>query len=253
MSRTMKIMTLNLNFCESKHGRWPVRRELIAQAIRQHGPDIIAFQAVRKDPGSEDGKDQAAQLADRLPEFKHVVFIAAAQHADGRQDGSALLSRFPLEKVEHHVLSMGIEPPHEAEDPARRIILCARLTSPPIAIFNSHYSWVSIQAASNLQEALAYMRQIGGAALLVGDLNTVSESDLMRRLAADGWTDVWAYLRPQDAGYTFESNAPDKRIDYVWARQELLSSLREIDVVKEKPNADGARLSDHLGLVVTLA
>jgi endonuclease/exonuclease/phosphatase (EEP) superfamily protein YafD len=96
------------------------------------------------------------------------------------------------------------------------------------------------------------MRQIGGAALLVGDLNTVSESDLMRRLAADGWTDVWAYLRPQDAGYTFESNAPDKRIDYVWARQELLSSLREIDVVKEKPNADGARLSDHLGLVVTL-
>ena len=249
----MKIMTLNLNFCENKHGHWPVRRDLIAQAIRQHGPDIIAFQAVRQDPASEDGKDQAAQLADRLPEFKHVVFIAAAQHANGRQDGSALLSRFPLEKVEHHVLSMGIEPPHEAEDPARRIILCARLTSPPIAIFNSHYSWVSIQAASNLQEALAYMRQIGGAALLVGDLNTVSESDLMRRLAADGWTDVWAYLRPQDAGYTFESNAPDKRIDYVWARQELLSSLREIDVVKEQPNTDGARLSDHLGLVVTLA
>jgi endonuclease/exonuclease/phosphatase family metal-dependent hydrolase len=253
MSRTMKVMTLNLNFCESKHGRWPIRRELIAQAIRQHGPDIIAFQAVRKDPANEGGKDQAAQLADRLPEFKYAVFIAAAQHADGRQDGSALLSRCPLEKVEHHVLSMGIEPPHEAEDPARRIILCARLTSPPIAIFNSHYSWVSTQAASNLQEALDYMRQIGGAALLVGDLNTVPESDLMRRLAANGWTDVWAYLRPQDTGYTFESNVPDKRIDYVWARQELLSSLRAIDVVREQPNADGARLSDHLGLVVTLA
>jgi endonuclease/exonuclease/phosphatase (EEP) superfamily protein YafD len=97
------------------------------------------------------------------------------------------------------------------------------------------------------------MRQIGGAALLVGDLNTVPESDLMRRLAANGWTDVWAYLRPQDTGYTFESNVPDKRIDYVWARQELLSSLRAIDVVREQPNADGARLSDHLGLVVTLA
>lgn len=61
MPFTMKIMTLNLNFCESQHGRWPARRELIAQAIRQHGPDIIAFQAVRKDPASEDGKDQAAQ------------------------------------------------------------------------------------------------------------------------------------------------------------------------------------------------
>lgn len=91
-----------------------------------------------------------------------------------------------------------------------------------------------------------------GPALLVGDLNTVPDSDLMRRLTADGWTDVWTYLRPQDAGYTFESNAPDKRIDYVWARQELLSSLKAMDVVKEPQNADGARLSDHVGLVVTL-
>lgn len=248
----MKIMTLNLNFCESKHGRWPVRRELIAQAIRQHAPDIIAFQAVRKDPASEDGKDQAAQLADRLPEFKHVVFAAAARHGDGRQDGSAFLSRVPFEQVQHHALSLGIEPPHEAEDPATRVILFARLTCPPLSIFNSHYSWVSPQAASNLQEALNYMRQVDGPALLVGDLNTVPNSDLMRRLTAEGWTDVWAYLRPQDAGYTFESNAPDKRIDYVWARRELLPSLRAINVVKEEPNAAGARLSDHLGLVVTL-
>jgi endonuclease/exonuclease/phosphatase (EEP) superfamily protein YafD len=97
------------------------------------------------------------------------------------------------------------------------------------------------------------MRQIEGPALLVGDLNTVPDSELMRRLAAEGWTDVWTYLRPQDAGYTFESHAPDKRIDYVWARRDLVSSLRAIDLVQEKPNADGARLSDHLGLVVTLA
>jgi len=248
----MKVMTLNLNFCESKHGRWPARRELIVEAIRQHAPDIVAFQAVRKEPENENGKDQAAQMADRLPEFKHVVFVAAAQHGDGRQDGSAFLSRFPFEQVHHRALSLGIEPPHGAEDPATRIILFARLTSPTLSIFNSHYSWGYPQAASNLQEALSYMRQIDGPALLVGDLNNVPDSDLMRRLAAEGWTDVWAYLRPHDAGYTFESHAPDKRIDYVWATRCLLSSLRAIDVVKEKPSSSGARLSDHLGLIVTL-
>jgi len=249
----MKIMTLNLNFCERKHGPWPIRRELIAQAIRQHDPDIIAFQAVQKDPEREDGKDQAAQLADRVPEFKHVAFVASAQHGNGRQDGSAFLSRVPFAQIEHHVLRVGVEPSHEAEDSARRLILFVRLTSPALSLFNSHYSWVYRQAASNLQEALNYMRQVGGPALLVGDLNTVPGSDLMQRLSAEGWTDVWAYLRPQDTGYTFESHAPDKRIDYVWARQDLLPSLRAIDLVKEQPNADGARLSDHLGLVVTLA
>ena len=248
----MKIMTLNLNFFERKHGPWPIRRELIAQAIQQHGPDIVAFQAVQKDPEREDGKDQAAQLADRLPEFKHVAFVAAAQHGEGRQDGSAFLSRIPFERIEHRVLRLGIEPSHQVEDPARRIIMFARLASPALSLFNSHFSWVYRQAASNLEEGLTYMRQIGGPALLVGDLNNTPDSDLMQRLTAEGWTDVWAYLRPRDPGYTFESHAPDKRIDYIWARGDLGPSLKAIDLVKEQSNAQGARLSDHLGLVVTL-
>lgn len=248
----MKIMTLNLNFCEGKHGPWPIRRELIAQAIRQYGADILAFQAVQRNPGREDGKDQAVQLADRLPEFKHLAFVAAARHGDGTEDGSAFLSRIPFEQIDHRLLKLGVEPTDDIEDPATRIVVFARLASPTLSLFNSHYSWGYRQAAANVHEALTYMRQIPGPALILGDLNTVPDSDLMQQFTADGWTDVWAYLRPHDAGYTFESHAPDKRIDYVWARGDLLPSLSAIDLVKEQPNADGARLSDHLGLIVTL-
>jgi endonuclease/exonuclease/phosphatase family metal-dependent hydrolase len=248
----MTIMTLNLNFCESKHGPWPVRKELILQAVARHAPDLLAFQAVRKDPASEDGKDQAAQLAERLPEFTHVAFVAATRRADGAEDGSAFASKVPFAKVDHHLLSLGIVPPEEAEDRARRIIVHARIDAPPLSIFNSHYSWVYAQAASNVDEALTYMGETHGPALLVGDLNTMPESDLMQRLTAAGWTDVWAHLRPHDPGYTFESNRPDRRIDYVWGRSEALSWITAIDVVKEQPNGSGARLSDHLGLVVSL-
>ena len=247
----MKIMTLNLNFCESKHGPWSVRRELIVRTVGQHAPDVLAFQAVRKDPAREGGKCQATQLAERLSEFKHVAFVAATRHADGAEDGSAFLSKVPF-AVDHYLLSVGIVPPQEAEDGARRIILHARIESPPLSIFNSHYSWVYPQAISNVNEALLYMGETPGPALLVGDLNTVPESDLMRRLAAQGWTDVWAHLRPHDPGYTFESNAPDRRIDYVWARPRALSLITAIDVVKEQSNPAGARLSDHLGLIVSL-
>ena len=248
----MKIMTLNLNFCESKHGPWSVRKEVIVQAICRHAPDLLAFQAVRKDPASEGGKDQATQLAERLSEFKHVAFVAATRHADGTEDGSAFLSKMPFVKVDHYRLSAGITPPEKAEDRARRIILHAQIEAPALSIFNSHYSWVYPQAVSNVNEALIYMGETHGPALLVGDLNTVPESDLMRQLAAQGWIDVWAHLRPHDPGYTFESNGPDRRIDYVWARSEALSLITAIDVVKEQPNRAGARLSDHLGLVVSL-
>jgi endonuclease/exonuclease/phosphatase family metal-dependent hydrolase len=248
----MKIMTLNLNFYESKHGEWSVRRDLIVATIEKHAPDIVALQAVRRDPAIEDGKDQAVQLADRLPDFNHVVFVAAAKHPDGRQDGSAFLSRVALDQVDHKVLSLAVNSHAPVQDHAPRIILRARLTSPALTIFNSHYSWVTSQALSNVKEALAYMGRFSGPALLVGDLNTPPNGEPMRQLAAAGWSDVWAHLRNNDLGYTFESNAPDKRIDYVWASRDALSSIKSIELVTEPANPAAARLSDHLGLLVTV-
>lgn len=246
----MKIMTLNLNFCETKHGGWPLRRQLIVRAIQQQDPDVIGFQAVRKDSMNEDGQDQAAQLAGRFPFFKHVVFVATTTHPDGRHDGSAFLSRLPFTHVDHRILRLGVEP---VEDAARRIVLLAQMASPSLSIFNCHFSWSSRQALSNIDEASRYMRECPERAVLVGDLNNTPNSAPIGRLAAEGWIDVWAYLRPGDSGYTFESDAPDKRIDYVWVRPDLLPSVKAIDLVKEQSNEYGSRLSDHLGLVVTLA
>jgi endonuclease/exonuclease/phosphatase family metal-dependent hydrolase len=122
----MKIMTLNLNFYESKHGEWSVRRDLIVATIEKHAPEIVALQAVRCDPAGEP----------------------------------------------------------------------------------------------------------------------------MWQLAAAGWSDVWAHLRNNDLGYTFESNAPDKRIDYIWASRDVLPSIKSIELVTEPANRAAARLSDHLGLLV---
>ncbi|WP_447987348.1 endonuclease/exonuclease/phosphatase family protein [Nitrospira sp. Nam74] len=248
----MKLMTLNLNVYEPKHGPWAVRKELIVQAVRQQAPDVLALQAVGKHPAKEGGTDQATQLAERLPGYRHATYVAATRRADGSEEGSAFLAKLPLAKVDHCLLSMGINPEEKAQDRARRVIVHARIAVPALSIFNSHYSWVYSQAVSNVNEALTYMADTSGPALLVGDLNTVPESDLMGRLAAQGWTDVWAWLRPHDPGYTFESNRPDKRIDYVWARPEALRWITAIDLVKEQPNPAGARLSDHLGLVVSL-
>ena len=248
----MKIMTLNLNFYEGKHGPWLLRRELITDAVRECRPDVIAFQAVRKDPGVESGKDQATQLAERLPEYPHVVFQPAGDLGDGKQDGSAFLSRIAPAEVGFRTLSRGTDRPGESPDPAPRIVLYARIASSSLGLFNSHYSWVYSQAASNVEEALAYMNRVTGPRLLVGDLNTTPDTDVMHRLTVEGWTDAWAALRPSEDGYTFESDKPEKRIDYAWASRELRPYLRTVELVMEKPNRHGARLSDHLGLLVTL-
>jgi endonuclease/exonuclease/phosphatase family metal-dependent hydrolase len=141
--------------------------------------------------------------------------------------------------------------PHGERDTSPRIVLHGRLEHPPLSLFNSHYSWVHQQAAANVEEALIFMNRFTGPRLLIGDLNTPPQSDLMGRLAKEGWTDAWAALRPGEDGYTYESHAPDKRIDYAWVSQELRPYLNGIELVTAQRNERGARLSDHLGLLVT--
>lgn len=249
----MKLMTLNINYDESTHGAWPVRRGLIADAIRAHGPDVIALQAIRRDPAVEDGLDQAKQLAALLPQFQHVAFQPALDHPDGRQDGSAFLSRIPFALTDSLRLKLvsgcQTEPPRDA---IPRLLLTARLAQPALTLLNCHISWVYEQAVVQMEEVLTYAERELGPRVLLGDLNTTSELPLIERLRSKGWTDAWSFLRPGEAGHTFESHAPGKRIDYVWVSEDLRPALKSIEVVREEPNPQGARLSDHLGLAVAL-
>jgi endonuclease/exonuclease/phosphatase family metal-dependent hydrolase len=102
---------------------------------------------------------------------------------------------------------------------------------------------------SNVVAALSYLQHLSGPAVLLGDLNAPPEGPGMQQLAAAGWIDVWAQLHPDDPGYTFEADAPSQRIDYVWANAAAAPRLRAIERIQPQ---GGARLSDHLGLLVTL-
>ena len=56
---------------------------------------------------------------------------------------------------------------------------------------------------------------------------------------------------PGDTGFTFESDRPDPRNDQAWANLELIDRIRSIHVTSGRPRS-GARMSDHLGLVLEL-
>ena len=250
----MKLLTLNLNYDEARHGPWPDRRELLVKAIQRSDPDVIALQAVRKPAEDMRDGDQATQLARRLPVYSHVTFEPADHGPRGSENGSALLSRWPLIEVE--TLPLGARTDSKGKQPqdaAQRLVMTAQVAGTRMRVFNSHYSWVYAQAVGNLEEALAFMHRFTGEMVLVGDLNTTPDAPMMERLVQDGWTDAWRALRPGDDGYTFESHAPEKRIDYVWVKGGLQDRLEAIDVVGAPPNDRGYRLSDHLGLLVTFA
>jgi endonuclease/exonuclease/phosphatase family metal-dependent hydrolase len=242
----LSIMTLNVNFYNEKHGPWETRRQLIKEAVIEARPDIIALQAVMKDPDRENGVDQASQLASEMPEFQQVHYQPAVKHANGIEEGSAILSKYYFDEVSCRSFSSK----KGAEDPARRIILHARYNFPlgPFHLFNAHFSWVEEQARQNLEETLAYMERYSGRRVLVGDMNNPPETDVIKNLAESGWHDAWA-VNGSDNGYTFEADAPSKRIDYIWLQDDLVKTIGSTRIVKP---AGEAQFSDHLGLLTEL-
>ena len=245
----MTILTLNLNGYGTKHGAWDVRKHLIADAIRHHGPDVLALQAVSRDPMQGAGLDQAAQLATLLPEYRYVRFVPAGE-VSGRADGVALVSRLPLDAVTSQRLSY-VRADGPPEDSTPRIVLGARVDS--VSLFNAHFSWVATQTVANVAETVRYLQRHSGPRLLVGDLNTIPDEPALRSFVDEHWTDLWPWLHPNEPGYTFESQAPSKRIDYAWASPELRGLVKGIEVVTAQSSGPGVRLSDHHGVLVTLS
>lgn len=237
----LRILTLNINYRVARHGPWDQRRVLIAETAERVQADILALQAVEGGSGRHQARELAALLG-----FDHVAFVAGMQRA-GIARGSALVSRYPLAALDVRHLSRRTD--HEDED--ERVVLKAQVQTARggMVLYNAHFSWIGAQAVDNARETLAFHDL--APALLVGDLNSAPDSPALGMLRAAGWHDLWERLHPDDPGYTFEADQPAQRIDYALANQALSARVRAVERVG--PPADAwPRLSDHLGLAVTL-
>lgn len=236
----LRIASLNLNYRVAKHGTWTDRRALIVSCARQRSVDVMALQAVE----GVAGQNQAAELAALLG-FEHVAFVAPTQE-DGVARGSAFISRYPLLDVDARQLSC--RPRHE--DQNRRVVIRARIKGGgAVTLHNAHFSWVAPQAVDNARETIEFSASRPG--LLLGDLNSAPDSPALDVLRAGGWIDLWPVLRRGDPGFTFEADRPTQRIDYVLATGDMQPCVRGLERV-ETNGAAPPRLSDHLGLLVTL-
>ena len=243
----MKILTLNLNYYVNKHGDWDRRKKLIAELLREVAPDMVAFQAACSDPEINDGVNQADQLGELLPEYRYRHFFTASRQPNGRQEGNALLSRIAPVETEQYLLALT----PGTDDPAQRLVAKSVFArgAGSFTLFIGHFSWVAAQTEKNVREALGYLTRSGNF-LLVGDLNTGSKDNLLQPFRQAGLTDVWEKLRGDEDGFTFESDEPFTRIDYAWADTGLADAVQAVEVVKKEK--DGVRMSDHLGLLVSL-
>lgn len=230
----LRVLTYNIHHGEGTDGKLDLER--IAEVIRGFRPDLVALQEVDKGTERTRKVDQAAELG-RLTGM-HAVFGKALDY-DGGEYGAAILSRWPFERTDAHVLpgSLG----HET-----RPALTARLKpgedQPAITLVSIHLDHQEekerLTQAQRLLELIAAERD--RPVILAGDFNALQASPVLRLFETD-----WMNPTASKPLFTIPSEKPTRQIDYV-----LFHPADRWRVVKSEVVESDA--SDHCPLLVVV-
>jgi endonuclease/exonuclease/phosphatase family metal-dependent hydrolase len=214
-------------------------------------PDLVALQEVDRRTNRLGGLDLSAELASRTG--MHHVF-GPAMPFDGGEYGVAILSRYPIDRVENFAL-----PSREGSEPRTALLAFVEPSgwSAPLFFVSTHLdhqrdSTDRIAQADRLVSVLA--PYAGTPGILAGDLNAETGSGPISIIRAI-WNDSWT---AGSGGESFPSNDPETRIDYVMvspaARWTVLKTFTGADLKPDDQEwHELLRLaSDHLPVVTIL-
>lgn len=257
----MRVITCNVN------GVRAAARKQGLQTVRD--ADILCLQEVRADAG---------QLAVALGEDLTHQYIEFAEGAQKGRNGVAILSRYPLQRVEDQLPGF--------EEDGRYLRCTAETPLGDLSVLNVYvpkgYATPTNTDDPRDRAKAAFLRELtaalpAAAALLCGDLNIAhteldlknwrqrighsgfrdSERAVLDHWAERGWTDLTRAVHGAAPGpYTWWSwrgkafdNDAGWRIDYVWATDDLARRCTGAEV-RRAPSYD-RRWSDHAPVVVT--
>lgn len=260
----LRVLTLNI---WNRQGPWEQRLPLIREGIRELDPDIVGLQEVIR----HDGGSQADDIAEGLGYA--TAFGVAHDYGTGVHFGNAVLSRWPIERVE--VLPL----PSEGAD-HKRSVTRVEIASPhgSLPFFVTHLAWKFHEGFLREQQVVVVADFIkrttpiqGLPPILVGDLNAQPEATEIRflkglhSLAGKSFFMADCFeLAGVGAGITFDSTrnpyaAPTheypRRIDYILVRgpdEKARGKPLAASVVLDRV-VDGVAPSDHYGVVAEIS
>ena len=207
---------------------------LVADVVREHAPDVLALQEIRR--------GQAAELARRLGwqrtwARKHHPYTPLLWWTS---EGLAILSPYPLTAVVRRTISPGVS----TWTFRHRIVVAATVDRPggPLRLYDTH-----LAAHQQPDERIAQAGRVAALveaeapalAVVAGDLNAPGEVEVIREFHPVG-------LRDPGGGPTMPSIAPRSRLDYV-----LVPERSRVTHQWESPGGEWWwELSDHVPVVV---
>lgn len=244
-ARAQPIRVLVFNIHAGKDAKGADNLEAVAGLVKSTRADLVLLQEVDRGTTRSGGVDQVDRLA-ALTRYA-PAFAPSLVSFQGGQYGIAALAR---EFVGYQAtVPLLVTPVQTRAGGSRepRVALLAYVTVRGASwrLVNTHVD--PSDAAARAQElrqvaATAREQQAAGRPLLVGgDLNATPDDPGLSALRDAGLRDAWTECGTGD-GFTYPSDAPVKRIDYLWLAGVQCASATVVDT----------RISDHRPLLVTL-
>jgi endonuclease/exonuclease/phosphatase family metal-dependent hydrolase len=228
----IRIMTYNLHNGFNTKGK--LNMEEIAQVIESNNPDIVALQEVSRGWVVSGRVDMLAWLSQRL----HMPYVFAPT-ADPFW-GNAILSRYPILAYSREEL-----PPRSLFILRGFIVALIDVgNDQQIKVIATHFHHLEGQTDIRQLQSQTILDFLAGlsSTVLLGDLNAEPTDREIAMLYQARLRDAAARMDPELA-YTFASDNPHQRIDYIW----VSSDLRVGDVQVPLSTA-----SDHLPVVAVI-
>jgi endonuclease/exonuclease/phosphatase family metal-dependent hydrolase len=205
---TLRVLSYNIQHGRGMDGEVDLQR--IAQVILREDPDLVALQEVDRGVQRTERVDMPAQLTALTG---MTAIFSNNFHFQGGEYGNAILSR-------HRVESFGNTHYRMVRGGEQRGLLHAliHVHGQSLLFLNTHLDFRpdDTERLSNLEEIVALVAAYPGLPVVIaGDFNDVPGSRTylgMTRYLVDVWE-----VAGQGEGFTFRSDNPDRRIDYIFA------------------------------------
>ena len=228
-------MTYNIHVGVGMDKKLDLQR--IADVIKAERPDLVGLQEVDRGVKRTEGKDEIAELS-KLTSM-HYAFAHNLDYQGG-QYGVAILSRFPIQQVDHRKY----ENRREAE---RRGMIRAeiQIAGRQINFVTSHLDYQYRDGRLfETEQMLNFLEGVSGALIVVGDFNDEPSGEAYE-LMLTKFYDAWLMARGRGPGFSYPADKPSKRIDYVFTRKSDHIHAKRAWLIS-------TLASDHLPLVADL-
>ena len=210
---------------------------MIAEEALLLVPDLVGLQEVDRGVRRTQGVDEIVELA-KLTKMNY----AFAHNLDyqGGEYGVAILSRFPVDAIDHRMF----ENRREAE---RRGMLCIEVAvaGRKINFVTTHLDYQFPDGRLfEAEQLLRFLSEKKGVIVLVGDVNDEPTGDTYK-LMTTRFQDSWIASKAKEVGFSYPADKLAKRIDYILFRTSDGVKAKKVWIVR-------SLASDHVPVVADL-